>query len=611
VVDRAGNAAEATALVADAGPAREDASPTTPRRIPQRTIGKSVVVNGQGLHSGVRTGLILQPLPAGSGIVFESITTGETVPALVDYVESTGYATTLVRGAMAAKTVEHLMAALHAYGITNLLVKMHTEVPILDGSAQELCELLAGSGVEEQGTTTIEELVVDQRYAVGGAGADEKGIAIEPCDGFEVQYTLDYPAPIGRQEYRFRLDGPESFVREIAPARTFGFVKEIEMLERMGLAAGGRLNNFILVGDDGVVNAPPVSRTSSRATRSSTSWATSTCSGGRSAVASSRARPATATTPCCSRCSGSASACRARRRSRPAPGDDLRVHARERGPPPRRCGRSRRRGRSLAPWTRGCAVSAGRSPHSTAPRARAARERADAARVGPRRQHHVRRGGVRADAVLARDRDERSQPLEDGRVDAADQQQLADGSERAVRRLTGRHERAVVRALGAVGARDVVGVRPVGDRVGEAWIEPRAREQAREHVRHPVEIEPPRLVLDGDDEHAVAERLRVERPEPGCAQGVRDVRARGVAERRARGRDARTRERFRLRHRRCGRRHPVAGRRGAGDRHGDDGEHGDRHRHRDEGDSATTTTAHTPAPRARRRRPRARCRRGS
>jgi UDP-3-O-[3-hydroxymyristoyl] N-acetylglucosamine deacetylase len=257
VVDRAlGNAAEATALVADAGPAREDASPTTPRRIPQRTIGKSVVVNGQGLHSGVRTGLILQPLPAGSGIVFESITTGETVPALVDYVESTGYATTLVRGSMAAKTVEHLMAALHAYGITNLLVKMHTEVPILDGSAQELCELLAGSGVEEQGTTTIEELVVDQRYAVGGAGADEKGIAIEPCDGFEVQYTLDYPAPIGRQEYRFRLDGPESFVREIAPARTFGFVKEIEMLERMGLAAGGRLNNFVLVGDDGVVNAP-------------------------------------------------------------------------------------------------------------------------------------------------------------------------------------------------------------------------------------------------------------------------------------------------------------------------------------------------------------------
>src|SRR5262249_18000643 len=66
----------------------------------------------------------------------------------------------------------------------------------------------------------------------------------------------EYPAPIGVQQYRFRLEGPESFAREIAPARTFGFVKEIETLERMGLAAGGRLNNFILVGDEGVVNAP-------------------------------------------------------------------------------------------------------------------------------------------------------------------------------------------------------------------------------------------------------------------------------------------------------------------------------------------------------------------
>ena len=256
MVDRAlGGTAEQPAVTVDAAAVRAPARVAAPRRVPQRTIAKSVVVNGQGLHSGVRTGLILQPLPPGSGIVFESIATGETVPALVDYVDSTGYATTLVRGGMVAKTVEHLMAALHAYGISNLLVKMHTEVPILDGSAQELCEMLADGGVQEQ-PATIEELVVDQRYAVGADDPNGKGIAIEPCDGFEVRYLLEYPAPIGRQEYTFRLDGPESFVREIAPARTFGFVKEIETLERMGLAAGGRLNNFILVGDEGVVNAP-------------------------------------------------------------------------------------------------------------------------------------------------------------------------------------------------------------------------------------------------------------------------------------------------------------------------------------------------------------------
>jgi UDP-3-O-acyl N-acetylglucosamine deacetylase len=257
MVDRAlGGGAPPPSRAIEAAPAIESASTLAPpRRLPQRTIAKSVVVNGQGLHSGVRTGLILQPLPPGSGIVFESISTGDTVPALVDHIDSTGYATTLVRGGMVAKTVEHLMAALHAYGITNLLVKMHTEVPILDGSAQELCELLAEGGVAGQ-DATIEELVIDRRYAVGTDDPGGKSIAIEPCDAFEVDYMLEYPAPIGRQTYRFRLTGPDAFVREIAPARTFGFVKEIETLERMGLAAGGRLNNFILVSDEGVVNAP-------------------------------------------------------------------------------------------------------------------------------------------------------------------------------------------------------------------------------------------------------------------------------------------------------------------------------------------------------------------
>src|SRR5215475_4113117 len=136
------------------------------RRLPQRTVGRSMVVNGQGLHSGVRTGLILQPLPPGSGIVFESIATGETVPALIDHVASTGYATTLVRGGMVAKTVEHLMAALQAYGITNVLVKMQAEVPILDGSALELCALLDEAGILDQ-AATVEEIVIDERYAVG------------------------------------------------------------------------------------------------------------------------------------------------------------------------------------------------------------------------------------------------------------------------------------------------------------------------------------------------------------------------------------------------------------------------------------------------------------
>jgi len=226
-----------------------------PRILPQRTIGRSLVANGRGLHSGVSTGLILQPLPPGSGIVFGSISTGETVPALVEFVDSTGYATSLVRGAMVAKTVEHLMASLHAFGITNLLVKMHEEVPIMDGSAVEFCALIEEAGVVEQ-TGAVEEIVVEETLSVGSDDPSQKGMTLEPSDVFEVHYTLEYPDPVGRQVYDFRLTDAAAFAREIAPARTFGFVKEIEVLEQMGLANGGRLNNFILVGDEGIVNAP-------------------------------------------------------------------------------------------------------------------------------------------------------------------------------------------------------------------------------------------------------------------------------------------------------------------------------------------------------------------
>src|SRR5881396_3910726 len=190
VVGRAlGTNADATATAAAAVALSGHTTAIAPaRHFPQRTIGRSVLVNGQGLHSGARTGLILQPLPPGSGIVFGSILSGETVPALVDHVDSTGYATTLVRGGMVARTVEHLMAALHASGVTNLLVKMQGEVPILDGSALELCALLEEGGVIDQ-PGTLEEIVIDRPYAVGACEPGHKGIAIEPGDGFSVHYT--------------------------------------------------------------------------------------------------------------------------------------------------------------------------------------------------------------------------------------------------------------------------------------------------------------------------------------------------------------------------------------------------------------------------------------
>lgn len=219
-----------------------------------RTIKQRVVVQGQGLHSGVRTGTILQPSPPGSGIVFSALSADTMIPATIEYVTSTGYATSLCRDGVVARTVEHLMSALHGYGITNLLVKMQGEIPILDGSAVEFCQLLEDAGIVEQ-HEPVEPLRLERVYSVGDPGAG-KCLRIEPADHFEVQYTLLYPEPVGRQEYRYVHRGAAGYRDEIAPARTFGFVKEVQALEEMGLANGGRLHNCILIGEQGVINPP-------------------------------------------------------------------------------------------------------------------------------------------------------------------------------------------------------------------------------------------------------------------------------------------------------------------------------------------------------------------
>jgi UDP-3-O-acyl N-acetylglucosamine deacetylase len=192
---------------------------------------------------------------AGSGIVFGSISNAATIPARIEYVDSTGYATTLYHNGIVAKTVEHLLAALHGYRITNLLVKMQAEIPILDGSAAEFCSLIESAGIEEQGGY-VDEIVIDRRYEIGERDDGGEYLCIEPADVFGVRYTLDYPQPVGRQEYVFQFIDTERFKTEIAPARTFGFLREIETLEKMGLASGGRLNNCILIGENGVVNTP-------------------------------------------------------------------------------------------------------------------------------------------------------------------------------------------------------------------------------------------------------------------------------------------------------------------------------------------------------------------
>jgi UDP-3-O-[3-hydroxymyristoyl] N-acetylglucosamine deacetylase len=216
----------------------------------QRTLARSVVAGGQGLHSGLKTGVILHPAPPDFGIVFSSVADETAIAARLENVTDTGYNTTLTARGRSVRTVEHLMSALHGMGISNLLIKTDDEVPALDGSAIEFCRQIADAGVEEQ-QAVVEPVKVARPTAVGDKG---ESIRVKPADHLIIDYTLEYPQPIGRQSVHFELTSPAAYMRDIAPARTFGFVHEFHKLAEMGLASGGRLDNLILIDEEKVVN---------------------------------------------------------------------------------------------------------------------------------------------------------------------------------------------------------------------------------------------------------------------------------------------------------------------------------------------------------------------
>lgn len=220
------------------------------QRVPQKTITRSSIMYGLGVHTGQKSGLVLETLPANSGIHFIGVVSDYPVPAHLDYVTSTGFATTLKGSTFSVSTVEHLMSALNAYGIANALIKCNGEVPVMDGSALEFCKTIEQVGLQEQEGDWFE---IEVRSPIK-IGSGKEFIELLPADNFSVEYLLQYPAPLGRQEYTFVLDSPESYKQQIAPARTFGFVRDINALQQKGLAQGGRFDNFVLYDDTGPVN---------------------------------------------------------------------------------------------------------------------------------------------------------------------------------------------------------------------------------------------------------------------------------------------------------------------------------------------------------------------
>jgi UDP-3-O-[3-hydroxymyristoyl] N-acetylglucosamine deacetylase len=228
---------------------------------PQRTLRENVVLNGVGLLSGRKTGIILSPLGVGEGIVFQTLD-GKTIPGHITSLENfsqtvssktfSANSTTLANGRQQVRTVEHLMAIFSMYGITNVLIKVDDEVPNIDGSAKDFCDLIEQAGIEEQQACT-RVAVIRQKIGVGSDERHEKHLYAEPFDGFEIVMRVDYPSPIGEQIFTFN---PEkgSFSKEIAPARSFNTFENIEMAQRLGKVGGGYLNSHIIMYEGKVIN---------------------------------------------------------------------------------------------------------------------------------------------------------------------------------------------------------------------------------------------------------------------------------------------------------------------------------------------------------------------
>lgn len=224
-------------------------------RTKQWTLKRSIVLDGVGLHSGSRVRMTLLPAPDDFGLRFvrSDLTGSPAVPALAEYVVDTRLSTTLGQGSARVRTVEHLMAALWMLGISNLEIKVDgPELPILDGSALPYVQAIMEAGRLEQGARRA-CLEFGHRLEIDHG---DRSVLFQPSSSNrpEITYVIDYGHPhVGQQLFEDTLD-EERFVRDIAPARTFCLLSEVEAMRKAGLAKGGSLENAVVIGNEGPLN---------------------------------------------------------------------------------------------------------------------------------------------------------------------------------------------------------------------------------------------------------------------------------------------------------------------------------------------------------------------
>ncbi len=222
--------------------------------IRQRTLKNTIRATGVGLHTGKKVYLTLKPAPVDCGIVFRRVDLDEPVEieARADNVGDTRLSSTLVKGDVRVSTVEHLLSALAGLGIDNIYIELSaSEVPIMDGSAGPFVFLLQSAGIAEQDAAKKFIRITQPVQVEEG----DKWARFEPYNGFKINFEIDFKHPAFQACQEASIDfSTTSFVKEVSRARTFGFMREIELLRQNQLALGGSMDNAIVVDDYRVLN---------------------------------------------------------------------------------------------------------------------------------------------------------------------------------------------------------------------------------------------------------------------------------------------------------------------------------------------------------------------
>ncbi len=219
----------------------------------QQTLRNSVNISGIGLHSGRQINMTLRPANAGDGVVFHRREGERTISikAISANVIDTRMATVIGKGDLSVSTIEHLMAALAACGIDNLHIDIDgPEVPIMDGSALPFIKILQEAGTRQL-SKTRKYLVIRKPITVVDG---EKRISLIPSRFFRVSFDIAFDHPCISKQHRSVKVSPTLFRKDLAAARTFGFLREVEYLKANGLARGGSLENAVVIGEDKILN---------------------------------------------------------------------------------------------------------------------------------------------------------------------------------------------------------------------------------------------------------------------------------------------------------------------------------------------------------------------